>query len=348
MSDITPLRHRPHRRLDDARLAFRIAKSALIDPFRPLVANLIVTRRCNLACGYCHEYDKTSAPVPLDVLKDRVDHLARLRAVFVTLTGGESLLVPHLAEVVAHVRARGMVPFVNTNGYLLTRDWIERLDRAGLYGLQISIDNVTPNDVSKKSLKVLEPKLRLLARYARFRVRINTVLGSGPPDEAVQVAKTAMALGLDASTSLLRHGSGAAAELDDATRAAYEEIRALGRRAHPLLDDDFQLALANGREAEWKCRAGARTFHVCEDGLVHLCAPKMGSPGTPIAEYTLDDIKRAFYMPKPCSKTCPVAYAHHVSKLDQWRSQRGEPLALPPAPTAIEPDGKRHLPVLAA
>lgn len=338
MSELAP-RHRPARRLDDARLAFRIAKSALIDPLRPLIANLIVTRRCNLACGYCYEYDKVSPPVPLDVLKERIDHLARLRAVFVTLTGGESLLVPYLDEVVAYVRSKGMVPFVNTNGYLLTREWIERLDKAGLYGLQISIDNVTPNDVTKKSLKVLKPKLVLLARYARFRVRINTVLGSSPPEEAVEVARTAISLGLDASSSLLRHGSGAAAAMDDRTRAAYEEIRTLGRRAHPLLDDDFQVALANGGEADWKCRAGARTFHVCEDGLVHLCAPKMGSPGIPIAQYTVDDIARAFNMPKPCAKTCPVAYAHHVSKLDRFRSQKGIPLL---------PDGKKHLPVIAA
>ncbi len=342
MTDIAPLRHRPTRRLDDAKLAFRIAKSALIDPLRPLIANLIVTRRCNLSCGYCYEYDQVSPPVPLDVLEQRIDHLARLRAVFVTLTGGESLLVPHLAEVVAYVRERGMVPFVNTNGYLLTRDWIERLDRAGLYGLQISIDNVTPNDVTKKSLKVLKPKLELLARHATFRVRINTVLGSGPPEEAVEVAKAAMALGLDASSSLLRQGSGATAAIDDRTRAAYEEIRALGRRAHPLLADDFQVALAKGEEADWKCRAGARTFHVCEDGLVHLCAPKLGSPGTPIADYTVEDIRRSFDMPKPCAKTCPVAYAHHVSRLDRFRSQNGQPLLVAPA------DGKRHLPVLAA
>jgi MoaA/NifB/PqqE/SkfB family radical SAM enzyme len=336
------VRHRPARRLDDARLAFRIAKSALIDPLRPLIANLIVTRRCNLACRYCHEYDKVSPPVPLETLKQRIDHLARLRAVFVTLTGGESLLVPHLPEVVAYVREKGMVPFVNTNGYLLTRAWIEELDAAGLYGLQISIDNVNPNDVTKKSLKVLRPKLELLARYATFRVRINTVLGSGPPEEAVDVARAAIELGLDASSSLLRHGSGAAVALDERTRAAYAEIRALGRRAHPLLDDDFQVALANGEEADWKCRAGARTFHVCEDGLVHLCAPKLGSPGTPIAEYTVEDIRRSFHMPKPCAKTCPVAYAHHVSRLDRFRSQDGQPL-LP-----ARSDGRRHLPVLAA
>jgi MoaA/NifB/PqqE/SkfB family radical SAM enzyme len=30
----------------------------------PVQAQLIVTRRCNLSCGYCSEYDKVSEFVP--------------------------------------------------------------------------------------------------------------------------------------------------------------------------------------------------------------------------------------------------------------------------------------------
>ena len=238
------------RRRSDARIALQIAAAAF-DPTRPLIANLIITRRCNLSCGYCFEYDKVSPPVALDVLKQRIDHLARLRAVFVTLTGGESLLHPEADAVVAHVRARGLTPLLNTNGYLLTVDWIERLNRAGLYGLQISVDNVQPNAVSKKSLKTLLPKLQLLARHARFRVRINCVLGSSPPAEAVEVARTAMALGFDVSTSLLRHGDGALVELTPEVRAAYQEIRGLGRRAPAYLADDYTQTLREHGEAQW-------------------------------------------------------------------------------------------------
>ncbi|HET7501894.1 MAG TPA: radical SAM protein [Kofleriaceae bacterium] len=332
MSNSLPPKLARRGRTSDLRVALQIASAAL-DPTRPLIANLIITRRCNLSCGYCFEYDKVSPPVPLDVLTARIDHLARLRSVFVTLTGGESLLHPDADAIVAHVRARGMTPLLNTNGYLLTVDWVERLNRAGLYGLQISVDNVTPNAVSRKSLKTLLPKLRLLARHARFRVRINCVLGSSPPAEAVEVARTAIDLGFDVSTSLLRHGDGSLVELSPELRAAYEEIRGLGRRAPAYLRDDFTQELVDHGRADWKCRAGARTFHVCEHGLVHLCAPKLGLPGIPLVDYTVDDIRRAFDTPKPCVATCPIAYAHHASRMDWFRRQRRPPLELgAPAP----------------
>ncbi len=288
------------------------------------MAHMVITRRCNLACGYCHEYDKTSAPVPLAELKLRVDHIAKLRTVFVTLTGGESLLHPDLVQLVAYVRARGMTPLVNTNGFLLTRDNITRLGEAGLYGLQLSIDTVEPNRTTKKSLKTLLPKLRLLAEHATFRVRINSVLGAEDPDQAVEVARVAVSLGFDAKCSLVRDGHGAVMKLDARGRRAYDEIRSLGARAPRYLSEDFQAALIDDGEVEWKCRGGARYFTVCEDGLVHLCESSYGSPGKPLAEYGQADIEQAFHMRKSCSVTCAVAYAHQASRVDRCRRQDDE------------------------
>ena len=56
---------------------------------------------------------------------------------------------------------------------------IEKLNEAGLDYLQISIDNVTPDEVSKKSLKVLDAKLVNLSEHAKFKVNINSVVGGG-------------------------------------------------------------------------------------------------------------------------------------------------------------------------
>ena len=67
---------------------------ALVDVERPFLAQLVVTRRCNLTCGYCNEYDDFSKPVPTEVVKARLDHLADLGTLVVTLTGGEPLLHP--------------------------------------------------------------------------------------------------------------------------------------------------------------------------------------------------------------------------------------------------------------
>ncbi len=313
------IRKRKNHIRSHARVARDLAECA-VQPYRPIMAHLVVTRRCNLSCGYCSEYDNTSAPVPLDVLKQRVDRLAELECVFVTLTGGETLLHPKIAELVAYVRDCGMTPVMNSNGFLLNEERILELNEAGLFALQISVDNLEPNEVSMKSLRPLMPKLRALAEHAEFRVRVNTVLGSGDPQEAVEVARIVTGLGFDAKCSLVRDEQGECVPVGDAEREAYEEIRALGRHTSKL-SEDFQLTLMDGESVDWKCRSGARYFTVCEDGLVHLCESSYGTPAKPLALYGPADIRLAYHREKSCAAKCAVAYAHQASRMDSWRSQ---------------------------
>src|SRR5438874_8684940 len=124
----------------------------------------------------------------------QINKLADLGTSILTISGGEPLLHPDLDDIIAAMRRRGVMAGMITNGYLLTAERIERLNRAGLEHLQISIDNVMPDDVSKKSLKVLDKKLQLLAEYAEFHVNINSVVGGGvrSPWDAYTVAKRAV------------------------------------------------------------------------------------------------------------------------------------------------------------
>ena len=98
----------------------------------------------------------------------RINQLADLGTGIITLSGGEPLLHPELDEIIAAMRRRGVIAGMITNGYLLTPDRVQRLNRAGLDHLQISIDNVMPDDVSKKSLKVLDKKLQVPGRARRL------------------------------------------------------------------------------------------------------------------------------------------------------------------------------------
>jgi hypothetical protein len=309
-------------------------------PHRPLFANFIVIRRCNLSCAYCTEFDHESAPVPLTVLRERIEHMARLRVVIVSLTGGEPLLHPDLGAIVSSVRARGMTAAVSTNGFLLTRRRIEELNDAGTWALQLSLDGVHPTATTRKVLDLLAPKMELLARHAKFRVRVNTIFGAAPPEESLRAVRASMAYGFEAKCSLLRHKDGTVAPVDPHAARIYREIQQLGlKRQSSMFDETFQDPLVRDGQAPWKCRAGARYFHVTEHGTVDLCAKHVGNPGKRLEDYAEEDLRAAFDAPKPCAARCAQAYAHQLARIDAWRPQRG-------APYGTDARAVRRLPVV--
>jgi uncharacterized radical SAM superfamily Fe-S cluster-containing enzyme len=94
------------------------------------LAQVIVTRLCNLTCGYCTEYDRTSDPAPYDELALRLAKLAELRAWAVCLTGGEPTMHPRLPDLVAEMKRLGFKRrTLITNGTRLTTGLIEALNR---------------------------------------------------------------------------------------------------------------------------------------------------------------------------------------------------------------------------
>jgi MoaA/NifB/PqqE/SkfB family radical SAM enzyme len=306
-----------HRRLREWRMVWKGVAST----DHPVLAHIIPMRRCNLACTYCNEYDDVSKPVPLDTMMARLDRLAALGTTVVSISGGEPLMHPELDEIIARIRRHRMMAGMITNGYLLTADRVQRLNRAGLEHMQISIDNVMPDDVSKKSLKVLDKKLQLLAANAEFHVNINSVVGGGirNPEDALTVGKRAIELGFTSTVGIIHDGDGQLQPLNDNECAVYLETKKLGRGSYGKLNF-FQDNIAHGRENSWRCRAGARYLYICEDGLVHYCSQQRGYPGKPLAEYTVDDIRREFITEKSCAPRCTVACVHYTSYMDFWRS----------------------------
>jgi len=190
---------------------------AFVSTDHPLLAHIIPIRRCNLACEYCNEYDAFSKPVPTETMFARVDKLGALGTSVITISGGEPLLHPELDGIIRRIRKRGMIAGLITNGYLLVAERIQRLNRAGLEWLQISIDNVTPDDVSKKSLKVLDKKLELLAQHADFHVNINSVVGGGVcnPQDALTIGRRALELGFSSTIGIIHDGGGQLQPLGD-------------------------------------------------------------------------------------------------------------------------------------
>jgi MoaA/NifB/PqqE/SkfB family radical SAM enzyme len=286
--------------------------------YGPFLAQVVVVRRCNLSCGYCNEFDRTSEPVPVDRLVPRLEKLRDLRAWAVCLTGGEPTLHPELPRLVGVMRDLGIRRrMMITNGFRLRRGLIEALNDAGLTDLQISVDGVHPNEVTQKVLKPLRPKLELLARYARFRVVMSGVIGSAPPEEALEVVDFARRSGFSPRILLLHEGDGNLA-LTPAERAAYREVkRRIGRAAREA--GDYRERLIATGEAPFKCRAGARYLYVDEHGRVSWCSQTRSGFGRDLLQYTYDDLRAQFHAPKACNVRCTVGCVRTASAWDEWR-----------------------------
>jgi MoaA/NifB/PqqE/SkfB family radical SAM enzyme len=312
---------------------------ALVSTDHPLLAHIIPIRRCNLACEYCNEYDDFSKPVPTESMFQRVDKLGELGTSVITISGGEPLLHPELDEIIRRIRKNGSIAGLITNGYLLTADRIEKLNRAGLEWLQISIDNVTPDEVSKKSLKVLDKKLQLLAEHADFHVNINSVVGGGVrnPQDALTIGRRALELGFSSTIGIIHDGGGQLQPLGEEERRVYHEMKAMEKRSFTRVNS-FQDNIAQGRPNQWRCRAGARYLYICEDGLVHYCSQQRGYPGIPLEKYTVADIRREYVTEKSCAPHCTVSCVHQVSIFDSWRAPQ-----FPAPEAASEPSGLVHI-----
>jgi len=307
------------RRLREAKL---LTKGAL-DTDHPIMAHIIPIRRCNLSCKYCNEYDDFSKPVPLDVILRRLQLLGNLKTGVITLSGGEPLLHPDLDEIIRGIRGHATLAGMITNGYLLTADRVRRLNDAGLDYLQISIDNVMPDDVSKKSLKVLDKKLQILAEHAHFHVNINSVLGGGirNPEDALVVGKRAMELGFTSTVGIIHDGDGQLRPLANREREVFLEMKKFEKK-HFSQINYFQEAIAKGEPSSWRCRAGARYLYICEDGLVHYCSQQRGFPAKPLEEYTVEDIRREYITQKSCAPLCTISCVHQISYFDFFRGEQ--------------------------
>ena len=313
------------RRLREARMfAFAMASK-----HHPIVAHLVPIRRCNLACAYCNEFDATSQPVSLSEMRKRVDLLAALGTTIITISGGEPMLHPDLDEIIRHIRKRGAIATLITNGYLLTPERIHRLNRAGLDYLQISIDNVSPDETSKKSLKVLDRKLEWLAENALFGVTVNSVLGSPVrnPQDARTIALRARALGLTSTLGILHDGGGQLQPLSPDHLAVYRELLDPDQKMFSFAQyDRFQRNTALGLPNHWRCRAGGRFLYICEDGLVHYCSQQRGRPGIPLEHYTRENLQQEAARDKSCAPYCTVSCVHQTAMLDSFRENPREVL----------------------
>lgn len=282
----------------------------------PIEAQLIITRRCNLSCGYCNEYDNYSEPVPLKDLNERIDALHRLRVVNINIMGGEPLMHPHIAELVAYANYRSQVS-VTTNGFLLSDGLIQQLNAAGLSNMQLSVDTLDadPSRYIQKSLKWLAPKLERLSRLAEFDVHVTIVLCESSKSQFGATVRAVKSLGFPISVNLV-HDEYGKVEIHGPEYVEIWEEHFRNGRPFSFIEYEYGKRLLSGERPIWKCRAGARYLYVDEFGNVQYCSSQRGRLNKPVADYTREDIRRQSHTYKGCEGGCSIFCAYRDSQVD--------------------------------
>jgi MoaA/NifB/PqqE/SkfB family radical SAM enzyme len=287
----------------------------------PLDAQLIVTRRCNLSCGYCSEYDSFSDPVPGNDIKQRIDALHRLHSANITMLGGEPLMHPDIAELVAYAGRKSNTSVV-TNGFLLRNGTIAALNEAGLNNLTVSVDTLQadPSRYIQKSFRSLKTRLERLQRLAKFDVHVTAVLCESSKDDFKQLMREIESFGFRMSVNLIHNSKGYITIEGQPYLDLYEHFYRDGK-PFTYLDYEYGKKLLQGERPDWKCRAGARYLYVDEHGDVQLCASQLGRLGKPILEYTGADLREHSKTYKGCEEGCSVGCAFRCSLVDDDKPQ---------------------------
>jgi MoaA/NifB/PqqE/SkfB family radical SAM enzyme len=290
--------------------------------YSPFLAQLVVIRRCNLSCGYCSEYDKSSQPVPFEVLEERLRKLRELGTFGISLTGGEPTLHPELPRLIRKCRELGFLRTgMISNGFFLRPELIEKLNKSGLQEIQISIDGVHANETTQKVLDNLKKRLQALKEHARFEVTVSGVIGASPPEEAEEVVSVASEMGFTPRV-LLVHDSNGQLKLNSNEIKTFENIvKRLPKSWKEF--SNYRKRLVHQGSSPFKCRAGSRYLYVDEFGKVNWCSQTRAVWSKNLMDYTLDDLREQFYRYKSCHATCTIGCARSASQLDNWRRQPG-------------------------
>ncbi len=288
--------------------------------YSPLLAQMVIVRRCNLSCTYCTEFDKTSEPVPFATLEAQLRKLKQLGTFGISLTGGEPTLHPDLPRLIRKCRELGFFRIgMITNGFFLKSELIQELNEAGLQEMQISIDGVTANETTQKVLNNLRKRLGWLRDHAKFNVTVSGVIGACPPEEAEEVVAFATEMGFTPRV-LLVHDKHGQLKLNERELQVYERI--VKKIPKSWMDfSGYRKRLVRDGVAPFKCRAGSRYLYIDEFGRVNWCSQTRKVWSKPLLQYTLADLREQFHTPKSCNPTCTLGCARSASQIDGWRAQ---------------------------
>ena len=166
--------------------------------------NWMITGRCNYNCLHCFNA-ADNAPLMSEWSMDEAERLldqARDCGINAfTVTGGEPMFHRHFFDILEGICRRGMyVEELNTNGYFLNRETLERMRSIGCMPLmKISFDGIGYHDWMRNRAGAEESALRAisLCLESGFRVKVQTNMNRRNRGSMLRTAELLDGMGVD-------------------------------------------------------------------------------------------------------------------------------------------------------
>ncbi|MBI4404171.1 MAG: radical SAM protein [Deltaproteobacteria bacterium] len=102
---------------------------------------LEVTTRCNLTCKGCYRDQSKEGHKSLkEIEEDLAVFKKERKSDCMSIAGGDPLVHPKIVEIVRMIKEGGWKPIVNTNGLALSKNLLQKLKEAGVFGFTFHVD----------------------------------------------------------------------------------------------------------------------------------------------------------------------------------------------------------------
>ena len=255
---------------------------------------LEITRKCNLNCLHCGSDCKADTNFPELTTESWfkiIDYIEKTysKKVALVITGGEPLLHPDIFKIGQYIKDKGMRWGMVTNGISLNKNKLDKLIKAGIYSITLSLDGLEENhNWLRDSPNAFKKTLSALKEIGKTNIYFKDVVTCVSPrnlNELKDIANLLIENNIENWRIFRIFPSGRAKDNPDLSltfKQTQEMLDFIAKNKKGYLEKGLNLNLScegwismdkdvQVRDNPFFCRAGVNIASVLSDGTITGC-----------------------------------------------------------------------------
>lgn len=159
----------------------------------PKLINIEVTDKCPLQCPQCYCQLNVGKELDKNIAINIIEQAAKLNVEYINISGGETLLYPHLFELIYTCSKNKILPNIAISGWGFDELVLSNLIQNKIHCIFVSLNGSTEkiNSFSRNGYSLAINSLKILAKLKFNNTVINWVMQSNNSDDFPNIIKLA-------------------------------------------------------------------------------------------------------------------------------------------------------------